>query len=160
MNSFFVKTKMYPILIKLGPIKVYTYGFFIALGCLIGFFYILKEAKRENIDTNKIQNLFFWVLISGFVGGRIFYCFSNWEYFISSPIKVFFGRTGFTFFTCPASALALTGFRFAIFSRTGSCPARRNVWGKRKSADESMTKKTIIKRFMIQLSNIGLLRYF
>lgn len=69
-----------------------------ALGCLVGFFYIRRAARREGFETDKIINLFFWVLISGFVGGRILYILVEWEYFLNEPLRTIFSRGGFVFY--------------------------------------------------------------
>ncbi len=89
---------MYPVLLKLGPFTIYTYGLMVAIGCLVGFFYIRGEARRTGFDTDKIMSLFLWVLISGFVGGRILYIFVEWERFLNEPIRTIFGRGGFVFY--------------------------------------------------------------
>jgi phosphatidylglycerol:prolipoprotein diacylglycerol transferase len=70
----------------------------VALGCLVGFFYIRRAARREGFETDKIINLFFWVLISGFVGGRILYILVEWEYFLNEPLRTIFSRGGFVFY--------------------------------------------------------------
>ena len=45
-----------------------------------------------------MTNLFLWVLISGFVGGRILYIFVEWERFLNEPLRTIFGRGGFVFY--------------------------------------------------------------
>jgi phosphatidylglycerol:prolipoprotein diacylglycerol transferase len=70
----------------------------VAIGCLVGFLYIRREARREAFDTDKITSLFLWVLISGFVGGRILYVLVEWERFLDEPLRTIFGRGGFVFY--------------------------------------------------------------
>lgn len=89
---------MYPVLLSLGPFTIYTYGLMVAIGCLVGFLYIRREARREAFDTDKITSLFLWVLISGFVGGRILYILVEWERFLDEPLRTIFGRGGFVFY--------------------------------------------------------------
>ncbi|MDH5173997.1 MAG: prolipoprotein diacylglyceryl transferase [Elusimicrobiota bacterium] len=89
---------MYPVLFRLGPLTIYSYGLMVAIGCLAGFFYIRGEAKRIGFDMEKIMSLFLWVLISGFVGGRILYIFVEWERFLNEPLRTIFGRGGFVFY--------------------------------------------------------------
>ncbi len=89
---------MYPVLLKLGPFTIYTYGLMVAIGCLVGFFYIRGEAKRRTFDLDKITSLFLWVLISGFVGGRLFYIFVEWDRFLNDPWGTIFARAGFVFY--------------------------------------------------------------
>jgi len=89
---------LYPILLKFGPFTIYTYGLMVAIGCLVGFFYVRRAARREGFDTDKIISLFLWVLASGFVGGRILYIFVEWQRFVNEPLRTIFGRGGFVFY--------------------------------------------------------------
>ena len=89
---------MYPVLFKLGPFTIYTYGLMVAIGCLVGFFYVRGEARRIGFDADKIMSLFLWVLISGFAGGRILYIIVEWERFLNEPLRTIFGRGGFVFY--------------------------------------------------------------
>ncbi|MBI4677577.1 MAG: prolipoprotein diacylglyceryl transferase [Elusimicrobia bacterium] len=62
---------MYPILLSLGPLKVYTYGAMIALGGGLSFAFL--RAKRRGMGFQKDEH--FWlfvniVLIGGAIGGR------------------------------------------------------------------------------------------
>ncbi len=89
---------LYPVLFKLGPLTIYSYGLMVALGCLAGLLYVRGEAKRIGSDIEKIMSLFLWVLISGFAGGRILYVFVEWERFLNEPLRTIFGRGGFVFY--------------------------------------------------------------
>ncbi|MBL7197817.1 MAG: prolipoprotein diacylglyceryl transferase [Candidatus Omnitrophica bacterium] len=101
---------MHPVLFKIGPITIYTYGFMVFLGIIVGLYFALKEAKKQDIDTNKIIDLFFWIIIWGFIGARIIYIFTEWHYFLKFPLRVFFAREGFVFYGGFISA-----FLFAIW---------------------------------------------
>ena len=90
--------KLYPVLLKFGPFTIYTYGLIVAIGCLVGFFYVRREARRIALDTDKIMSLFLWVLISGFVGARILYIFVEWDRFLDDPLRTIFSRGGFVFY--------------------------------------------------------------
>lgn len=72
---------MYPILLKVEGFTIRTYGFFIALGVLIAYNYVLHNARKKNIDVNFVANLSFLVLFSGFLGGRLFYVLLNFGYY-------------------------------------------------------------------------------
>lgn len=89
---------MYPVLFKIGPITIYTYGVMVALGFTIGLYLAAREAKRENISSDNIINLFFWIVIPGFIGARIVYIFTEWEYFLRYPLRIFLANEGFVFY--------------------------------------------------------------
>jgi len=79
---------MHPILFRLGPFTIYTYGFWIAIGFLAALTLILSEAKREQIPPTVISDLAFWCVVSGILGARLFYVFYNFSYFSEHPIEI------------------------------------------------------------------------
>ena len=79
---------MYPVLFKIGPVAIYTYGFFVALGFFIGIAVAKKEAARLGQDPVWIGDLCFFILIAAIVGSRAFYVVINIEDFISKPLDV------------------------------------------------------------------------
>ncbi len=89
---------MYPILFKIGPVAIYTYGVMIALGIMAGLYFASRQAKKEAIGSGIIVDIVFWIILSGFIGARITYVFVEWKYFTEYPLKVLFAREGFVFY--------------------------------------------------------------
>jgi phosphatidylglycerol:prolipoprotein diacylglycerol transferase len=90
---------MYPVVFRLGPLTVYSYGVMLAIGFLIGFFLSIRRARMEGIATTKITNLLFIVLISGLIGARILFILINLEHYLARPLEtVMLHRGGFAFF--------------------------------------------------------------
>jgi phosphatidylglycerol---prolipoprotein diacylglyceryl transferase len=58
---------MDPIMIQLGPLALRWYGFLIALGVLIGSQWALHEAKKRDLDTEKLLDMTLWLVIAGLV---------------------------------------------------------------------------------------------
>ena len=44
---------MFPVLIKIGPLTIHTYGFLIAIGFLVALTLAAREAKREGYPERK-----------------------------------------------------------------------------------------------------------
>ncbi|NIA12515.1 MAG: prolipoprotein diacylglyceryl transferase [Nitrospiraceae bacterium] len=61
---------MLPILFKLGPVPIHSYGLMIAIGFLVALHLITREAKARGIDPQIPSNLAFWCLILGVAGSR------------------------------------------------------------------------------------------
>lgn len=80
---------MYPTLLNLGKLTIYTYGFFLAMGFLAGIFLAKHEAKRVDEDPDKILDLAFYILIAAIVGSRIFYVATNPKIYVSAPLEIF-----------------------------------------------------------------------
>ena len=79
---------MYPIICKIGPITLYSYGLMMALAFAVCLLLLQKEAKRQGFDFQKISDLAFWALLGGIIGGRIFYVLLNWSYFVDNPAEI------------------------------------------------------------------------
>src|SRR3989339_541590 len=79
---------MFPVLLKIGPISIFTYGFFIAVGFLAGIFLATKEAKRLGEDYEKIMDLCFYILVAAILGSRLFYVATSPEMFLKNPVEI------------------------------------------------------------------------
>ena len=64
---------MHPILFEIGPIKIFTYGFLLALGFLSAIFVAGREAKRLGIPPGKFFDLCFYIILAALVGSRLLY---------------------------------------------------------------------------------------
>lgn len=61
--------------------EIRYYSLFILAGVVIAYFMILREAKRFHISGDFIFNMFFWTIIIGIIGARLYYVVFNWDYF-------------------------------------------------------------------------------
>lgn len=64
---------MYPILFSTPWFNVYSYGLLIALGYTLGTVLILREARRDGLDTNAIFDMLLLQLIVGICGSRLLF---------------------------------------------------------------------------------------
>ncbi|MEW6679446.1 MAG: prolipoprotein diacylglyceryl transferase [bacterium] len=83
---------MHPVLFKIGSLTLYTYGLFLAIAFMVGFWL----AERRAFDLKRhISNIGVLIFVSGIIGARIFNAISNPSSY--SFIDVFISRSGFTF---------------------------------------------------------------
>lgn len=80
---------MNPILIQLGPLIIYKYGFLLTLAVLAGAYWVWKEAKKEGFDEEKILDLILTTLVGGIIGGRIFYVLFHFHLFKGYYLDIF-----------------------------------------------------------------------
>jgi phosphatidylglycerol:prolipoprotein diacylglycerol transferase len=80
---------MHPVLVKLGPLTIYSYGVMIALGIMVGLFLARRQAKREGIDTDKIIDISFYVLLAALIGARLLFVFMNFAEYAAEPFRIF-----------------------------------------------------------------------
>jgi phosphatidylglycerol:prolipoprotein diacylglycerol transferase len=87
---------MHPILFKIGPLTIYTYGFFVFLGVVCGYIAAQREAMRKGFSAAFFSNLAITVIICAFLGAKILYVFIEWDRFLESPLAML--RSGFVFY--------------------------------------------------------------
>jgi len=80
---------MYPILYKIGPITLYTYGFFLALGFFIAILVAGREAKRLGLSEGNFFDLCFYILLAAIVGSRLLFVIVDPGPFLQNPLKIF-----------------------------------------------------------------------
>lgn len=89
---------MHPVLFKFGSLTIYTYGFCIALGALLGVIFLYKQGKKEfGLTFDQTNNLFILLVLAGVIGGKLFMIFEDPSAYLSNPKKLFSG-SGFVFY--------------------------------------------------------------
>lgn len=79
---------MHPVLLKIGPITIHTYGFLLAIGVLTAILFAMKLAKENNIDTKVLSDFIFYTLITGLLGAKIYLFFSEFTFYINNPSRI------------------------------------------------------------------------
>jgi phosphatidylglycerol---prolipoprotein diacylglyceryl transferase len=78
------------ILLEVGKFKIHWYGFIMVLAILIAIYFISKLAKKREYDTSQLENLYFYVILIGLVGARLYEVFFfNWGYYQSHVLDIF-----------------------------------------------------------------------
>jgi phosphatidylglycerol:prolipoprotein diacylglycerol transferase len=80
---------MHPILFQFGSFTIYSYGFFIALGFIVGLVLATLKARKEGISFGTIVDLFFYTVLSAFLGARILFVLINFDDYRQHPMKIF-----------------------------------------------------------------------
>lgn len=82
---------MCPILFHVGRFPIYAYGFFIVMGVAIATLLASLKIRKSNIKISfeKGMDLFFYTVLSAFLGARILYVLINVEAFREQPLKIF-----------------------------------------------------------------------
>ena len=78
-----------PIILRLGFLNIYWYSCLIVVGLLLGLILVFKLSSRFKIEKQLLENLFFYLIISGFLGARLYHVLSEWPYYLKHPWQVF-----------------------------------------------------------------------
>jgi phosphatidylglycerol---prolipoprotein diacylglyceryl transferase len=99
---------MQPLLVSIGPFTIYSYGFFIAFGFLIGLVFAAFEAGRRGLDPRVVSDVGFYIILSAIVGSRLLYVLLNPRYFLNNPLEILMFWKGGLVFLGGALLAALT----------------------------------------------------
>lgn len=80
------------IILQIGSISLYFYGAMYALSGICAYFLLQfwNTKKKLNIRNEYLLDLVFWTILSGVLGGRIFYMLVyNFPVFIANPLSLF-----------------------------------------------------------------------
>lgn len=81
---------MYPVLFQIGNLKVYSWGFMLALAVLIGVVGVRRLFVREGLDSDAVYDLVLLVVIFGIIGARLAYIITyEWADFLAHPGSFF-----------------------------------------------------------------------
>ena len=79
---------MHPILAKIGPLYVYSYGLMVAIGFAAATLLAYRHADEFRINKERVIDLGIVMLISGVLGARIVYVALNFQYYARNPMEI------------------------------------------------------------------------
>ena len=79
---------MRPVLTELFGIKIYSYGFMIALGIIAAVMLLNNRAKRQGYNEDKIFNMTMLAVVGGILGGKLLYIFTDIKHFLETPLTI------------------------------------------------------------------------
>lgn len=79
---------MNPVFLKIGSFELHYYGLMYAIAFLVGIYIAKKMAKERNFDEKIIDDYAFVAIISGLIGGRIYYVLFNLDYYLANLSEI------------------------------------------------------------------------
>ncbi len=80
---------MHPVLIKIGPLTIHTYGVLIAAGFLLALALAVKQARKQGIPLEKMVDLGFYTLLAAIIGSRVLFVIINADFYLKNPAAIF-----------------------------------------------------------------------
>lgn len=89
---------MLPILFKIGPLTIHTYGFMMALGVGMGFWFLYVQAKKKGLPAPRMIDMAFYTIIISLIGAKLILFVGNISYYVRYPSELFYlARSGGVF---------------------------------------------------------------
>ncbi len=79
---------------SIGGFEIYWYALCIATGVILALVYAYFNAKRFEVDVDKLLNCFIVGIITAILGARIYYVAFKWDYFSTHPAEILNIRDG------------------------------------------------------------------
>ncbi|MBM3311337.1 MAG: prolipoprotein diacylglyceryl transferase [Candidatus Aminicenantes bacterium] len=76
---------MHPILVKLGPVTVHSYGFMMALGVALALWFLYRQSKNQGLDAPRLLDAAFYILIISLLGAKLILLLGNAGYYLKNP---------------------------------------------------------------------------
>jgi phosphatidylglycerol:prolipoprotein diacylglycerol transferase len=89
MFNFFQNYSPDRVMLDFGIFQIYWYGFCLAFAMTIAIFITLKIGKKNKFKENDLLDLFFFLIIGGLVGARIYDIFLELPFYINNPWQTF-----------------------------------------------------------------------
>jgi len=80
---------MHPVLFRIGPLAIRSYGMMLALSFLVGVYLAMYRGKKVGIAPNQLMDLTVYIAVAAIVGARLFYVFPHWEEFSGHLTDIF-----------------------------------------------------------------------
>lgn len=103
-----------PIVANLGPLTIHWYGLFLALAALAGYLVFRRSGRAYRINLPDLENLFFWTVLFGFIGARLYHVLNEWDFYAAHPqdiVRIWNGGLAIH------GALIAGGVVFMLYSR-------------------------------------------
>jgi phosphatidylglycerol:prolipoprotein diacylglycerol transferase len=89
---------MFPVLIEIGPITIYSFGAMLALAFLAATHVTSRELERHGYDGEIASKLVIWAVVGGLVGARLWSVWNDWDDFVREPLRVLLSGSGLVFY--------------------------------------------------------------
>jgi phosphatidylglycerol:prolipoprotein diacylglycerol transferase len=68
---------------------IYFYGVFLLLAVVVGILILYRELSRRELETKRILDNIFWILLFGIVGARLGYVLLHLDFYARNPSEIF-----------------------------------------------------------------------
>lgn len=89
MTAIFLHTyDPQPILAKVGAFSIHWYGLLLAVAAAVGYLIFRRLGRGYGLNGTDLELLFFWTVIAGLVGARLYHVSNEWGAYASNPVDI------------------------------------------------------------------------
>ena len=80
---------MNSVFLEVGSVQIYWYSIILIAAFLLGGVVTLIEARKWNISEDFMINLFFYIIVFGLIGARLYYVLFNLDYYSANLSEIY-----------------------------------------------------------------------
>jgi phosphatidylglycerol:prolipoprotein diacylglycerol transferase len=80
---------MIPVLFKIGPLTLHTYGLMMATGVGFALWFLYVQSRKQGLDTPRLVDAAFYTILIALIGAKLVLFLSNFDYYLSYPGELF-----------------------------------------------------------------------
>jgi len=89
---------MYPVILRLGPLTIYSYGAMMAVAFLTATYLTGRELERRGFSAELASRLVLWAAAGGLMGARAWSVANDLQAFWERPFHTLFSGAGFVWY--------------------------------------------------------------
>jgi len=79
---------VFPVMLRVGPVELYSYGLMLALAFLAGVAVATAESKRRGLHPEELTDLFLVTAVMAVLSARLLHVALSWDLYAGSPWQV------------------------------------------------------------------------
>lgn len=76
------------VILSLGAFELRWYGVLLAVGAASGLYLFRRLGQKKGFLDNDLIDLFVWVTIAGFLGGRLYHVLNEFSFYLKHPTQI------------------------------------------------------------------------
>jgi phosphatidylglycerol:prolipoprotein diacylglycerol transferase len=113
---------LYPLLNLFDILIINSYGFFIGIGGILSYYFLLIHSKSIGLKQKFLPVIFLLALVSAYIGGRVMFFFENITFYVNNPLEIFdLSNKGFAIY----GGIIFSGITLLIFFKKIGRTCRR-----------------------------------
>lgn len=89
---------MHPVIVKIGPVPLYSFGLMVVVAFLVGGWLVTRELRRKELTPDHLEGFPMAALVGGLLGARLYYLLAHWEEVLQDPFRSLFSGSGLTWY--------------------------------------------------------------